>query len=70
MTKSDWPFGTVIEVKDRAHLGRGFVTKWEGTNGGSTVFVEFPHRDYSSWFATAHVKKIDAIELLGGLADE
>lgn len=65
-----WPDGTVVEIKKRERLGRGIVVKTKFTQGGVMAYVDFPHRDYATWFPTALLVNISVVDMLGIIGEK
>lgn len=67
----EWIPGTPVEVRERPNL-RGTVMgwKWSGDLGSKLIKVRLLDPPEVTWFMDSLLKKLDAIDLLGRIADD
>jgi len=59
-----------VTIKEREHLGCGIVINTKSTQGGVIAHVEFPRRDYTSWFLVDLLERVSAVDMLGMLGSD
>jgi hypothetical protein len=69
MTSDEWKPGQIVEIRGKPHL-RGTVLGWKPSGGGKIVKVRLIDPPEITWFAQGILVKLDAIDLLGRIADE
>jgi hypothetical protein len=64
-----WPVGQIVEVRGRPNI-RGEVLGWKKTGGGKIVKFRLLDHSETTWLAQGILVKLDAIDLLGQIADD
>jgi hypothetical protein len=66
--KDEWLPGQIVEIRGRPNL-RGTVLGWKPSGGGKIVKVKLIDPPETTYFAQGILRKLDAIEMLGRIAD-